>query len=215
MNNSITIWNDLAIISLNYNSAKEVFRQVSSLREEGIPDVCFYLIDNASNDGKEVEEYCLKNEVKFMANPINGGYAQGNNIGIKKAIEEQGTSIVGEDGEWETPLIDGGECAYVIRDEKGVVLCGIEQAYRDGKISWKKPISCHLYPIRLHKYSSFTAVNYDQWSICKDACVLGKKLQVPVYKFLKEALVRKFGENWYQQLEESKKLLKKYRNEEK
>ena len=131
----------------------------------------------------------------------------------RKAIEEQGTSIVGEDGEWVTPLIDGGECAYVIRDEKGVVLCGIEQAYRDGKISWKKPISCHLYPIRLHKYSSFTAVNYDQWSICKDACILGKKLQVPVYKFLKEALVRKFGENWYQQLEESKKLLEEYRNE--
>ena len=88
MDNSATIWDDLAIISLNYNSAKEVFRQVSSLREEGILDVCFYLIDNASNDGKEIEEYCLKNEVKFIANPTNGGYAQGNNIGIRKAIED-------------------------------------------------------------------------------------------------------------------------------
>ena len=76
MDNSATIWDDLAIISLNYNSAKEVFRQESSLLWEKIPNLCFYLIDNASNDGKEVEEYCLKNEVKFIANPINGGYTR-------------------------------------------------------------------------------------------------------------------------------------------
>ena len=88
MDNSATIWNDLAIISLNYNSAKEVFRLVSSLREEVVPAGCFYLIDNASNDGNEVKEYCLKNGIKFIANTINGGYAQGNNIGIKKAIED-------------------------------------------------------------------------------------------------------------------------------
>ena len=94
MDNSATIWDDLAIISLNYNSAKEVFRQVSSLREEGIPDVCFYLIDNASNDGEEVKKYCLKNGIKFIANPINGGYAQGNNIGIKKAIEDGRTTFL-------------------------------------------------------------------------------------------------------------------------
>ena len=125
----------------------------------------------------------------------------------RKAIEEQGTSIVGEDGEWETPLIDGGECAYVIRDEKGVVLCGIEQAYREGKIDWKKPISCHLYPIRLKTYPSFVAVNYERWSICKDACILGRKLQVPVYKFVREALIRKFGEEWYEQLEAAEKMI--------
>ena len=93
----------------------------------------------------------------------------------RQAIEAQGTAIRGIDGEWETPLIGGGECAYVVRDEKGIVLCGIEQAYREGVIDWKKPISCHLYPIRLKQYSSFVAVNYDRWSICKDACVLGRK----------------------------------------
>ena len=76
----------------------------------------------------------------------------------RKAIEAQGTAVRGSDGEWETPLINGGECAYVVRDEKGIVLCGIEQAYREGKIDWKKPISCHLYPIRLKSYPSFIGI---------------------------------------------------------
>lgn len=124
-----------------------------------------------------------------------------------QSIENQGIYVLGEDGEWETPLINGGECAYVIRDEKQTALCAIEKAYNEGKIDWKKPISCHLYPIRLQKYSSFTAVNYNRWSICDDACSLGKELQVPVYKFVKNALIRKFGEAWYQELEEAKKLL--------
>ena len=124
-----------------------------------------------------------------------------------ESIEKQGVYIKGEDGEWETPLIDGGECAYVIRNKEQIALCAIEQAYNDGKIDWKKPISCHLYPIRLHKYSSFTAVNYDRWNICNNACVLGKKLEVPIYKFVKNALIRKFGEAWYEQLEEAKRLL--------
>lgn len=119
----------------------------------------------------------------------------------KQSIEKQGVYIKGEDGEWETPLIDGGECAYVIRNEKGWALCAIEQAYNDGKINWKKPISCHLYPIRLQEYTSFTAVNYNRWQICNDACSLGKELQVPVYRFVKEALIRKFGKEWYEELE--------------
>lgn len=119
----------------------------------------------------------------------------------KKSIENQGVYVKGEDGEWETPLIDGGECAYVIRNEKGWALCAIEQAYNDGKIDWKKPISCHLYPIRLQKYTSFTAVNYNRWHICDDACTLGKELQIPTYKFVKQALIRKFGEEWYEELE--------------
>lgn len=123
------------------------------------------------------------------------------------SIENQGVYVKGEDGEWETPLINGGECAYVIYDENNTALCGIEQAYNDGKIQWKKPISCHLYPIRLHQYSTFTAVNYNRWSICSQACELGKSLQVPVYKFVKNALIRKFGEEWYAQLEEAKKIL--------
>jgi hypothetical protein len=80
--------------------------------------------------------------------------------------------------------------------------CAIEKAYLDGKTTFKKPISCHLYPIRIIKLKSFLALNYDEWDICSDACTLGKELKVPVYKFLKEPLIRKFGEEWYAKLEE-------------
>ncbi len=116
-------------------------------------------------------------------------------------IEKQGTSIVAENGEFETPLINGADCAYVIYDEKQTALCGIEEAYNQGEITWKKPVSCHLYPIRVKDYSEFSAVNYNKWYICDDACALGKELQVPIYKFVKEALIRKFGEDWYMELE--------------
>jgi len=117
-----------------------------------------------------------------------------------EAIEEQGLFTT-SDGEYETTLIDGKDCAYVIFDEKNTAMCGIEEAYNQGEISWKKPLSCHLYPIRVQDYSEFSAVNYHKWEICDDACSLGKELQVPVYKFVKQALVRKFGENWYAELE--------------
>ncbi len=118
-----------------------------------------------------------------------------------KAIEEQGLFIT-HDGEYETPLISSDDsCAYIAYDKKGVALCGIEEAFNQGEITWKKPISCHLYPIRVQDYSEFAAVNYHKWSICDDACSLGKELQIPVYKFVKEALIRKFGEDWYAELE--------------
>lgn len=117
------------------------------------------------------------------------------------AIEAQGTHITTDFGDFETPLIKGADCAYVIYDGKKTALCGIEEAYNQGEISWKKPVSCHLYPIRVKEYSEFSAVNYEKWDICDDACVLGKELQVPVYKFVKEALIRKFGKDWYTELE--------------
>lgn len=116
------------------------------------------------------------------------------------AIESQGTWVTGEDGDFETTLIEGKDCAYVIFDGT-TALCGIEQAYNEGVVDWKKPVSCHLYPIRVKDFTEFTAVNYDQWHICDDACTLGKELQVPVYQFVKEALIRKFGEDWYLELE--------------
>ena len=119
-----------------------------------------------------------------------------------KAIAEQGTFIKGHDGDWETPLVEDEECAYTTFDEKGVAKCGIEEAYNAGAVDWKKPISCHLYPVRVKDYSQFSAVNYHQWQICDDACSLGKELQVPVYTFVKEALIRKYGEDWYAELEE-------------
>lgn len=120
-----------------------------------------------------------------------------------KAIEEQGLYTTNELGEHETTLIDGADCAYVIYDEKNVALCGIEEAYNQGEIAFKKPVSCHLYPVRIKQYSEFAAVNYDKWEICDDACSLGKELGVPVYKFVKQALVRKFGEDWYAELEKA------------
>jgi hypothetical protein len=119
-----------------------------------------------------------------------------------QAIKEQGLYTTNEEGEHETPLIGGKDCAYVIYDDKGLALCGIEEAYNQGEIDFKKPISCHLYPVRIRQYSQFAAVNYHKWEICDDACTLGKELSVPVYAFVKQALIRKFGEDWYQELEE-------------
>ncbi len=117
-----------------------------------------------------------------------------------EALEDQGLFTMDE-GEYETTLIDGKDCAYSIFDENGTVKCGIEEAYNQGAIDWKKPISCHLYPIRITEYIEFSAVNYHKWPICDDACSLGAALQVPVYKFVKEALIRKFGKDWYMELE--------------
>lgn len=117
------------------------------------------------------------------------------------AIETQGCHVVDFDGDDTTPLIEGKECAYSYFDERNICKCAIEQAYLDGKIDFKKPISCHLYPIRLKEYANFTAVNYDKWELCADACILGEKLKVPVYVFLKEPLIRKYGEEWYEQLQ--------------
>ncbi len=118
-----------------------------------------------------------------------------------EAIEQQGTSITTAFGDLETPLVNHSECAYVIFDENQTALCGIEEAYNQGEIDFKKPVSCHLYPIRIKEYSQFSAVNYDKWDICDPACALGNELQVPIYKFVKQALIRKFGEDWYTELE--------------
>ena len=118
-----------------------------------------------------------------------------------KAIEEQGTWVLDpSDNDYVTPMVEGKECAYVIFDERGITKCGIEKAYEDGAVDWQKPISCHLYPIRIDEYRTFTALNYHKWEICSDACSLGKELKVPIYKFVKTPLIRKYGEDWYQTL---------------
>lgn len=117
-----------------------------------------------------------------------------------QAIEEQGTHVLDDDGDLSTPTIGGKECAYALYDDKGILKCGIEQAYYDKKITWKKPISCHLYPIRITKKKNFEAVNYHKWDICSPACTFGKELGVPIYKFLKDPLIRKYGQVWYDEL---------------
>ncbi len=118
-----------------------------------------------------------------------------------EAIENQGKYIKDWEDDYSTPVIEGKECAYAIYDKRGTLKCGIEQAYFDKKISFRKPISCHLYPIRITKYDQYQALNYDRWHICSDACTHGEALGVEIYKFLKEPLIRKFGEKWYNELD--------------
>lgn len=118
-----------------------------------------------------------------------------------KSVEQYGKYMIDSEGEFVTPLVDGNkECAYTIF-ENGIALCGIEKAYREGKIKFPKPISCHLYPIRIKKYRDYDAVNYDRWDICSPACTHGRKQGIHIYEFVKTALIRKYGEAWYKQLE--------------
>lgn len=119
-----------------------------------------------------------------------------------EALEKNGPYLLDEEGDFSTTTIDNKECAFAFYDERGILKCGIEQAWKDGKTSFRKPVSCHLYPIRITKLQDFLALNYDRWHICAPACELGSKLSVPVYQFLKEALIRRFGEKWYQELVE-------------
>jgi len=119
------------------------------------------------------------------------------------AIEAQGTSVVDLDGDLTTPCVDGNkECAYVTF-ENGITKCGIEKGYEQGLIDWQKPISCHLYPIRVTQYPEFEVLNYDRWHICHDACSFGRELKVPVYQFLKGPLIRKYGAVWFKELEDN------------
>ena len=116
------------------------------------------------------------------------------------AIAAQGLYIKDWEGDYSTTTIDDKECAYALWDERGILKCGIEQAYLAGATTFKKPISCHLYPIRITKYEGFEALNYDRWNICNPACSFGEKLGVRIYQFLKEPLIRKYGEGWYGEL---------------
>jgi len=113
-------------------------------------------------------------------------------------IKRKGNFVYDKEFGWVTPTINGGICAYGFRDRQGIIKCGIEAAYYDGKLDWKKPISCHLFPIKTFRAKEHTMVNYEpRETLCKPGCVLGKKVKMPVYQFLKEALERKFGEDFY------------------
>ncbi|OJV81896.1 MAG: hypothetical protein BGO34_08995 [Bacteroidia bacterium 44-10] len=127
----------------------------------------------------------------------------------QEVINKQGIAYTDYDGELVTSLVNGNECVFTYFDADGVCKCAIDNAYREGRISVRKPVSCHLYPIRLTEYNDFTAVNYHRWSICKPAVKLGRKEGVPLYRFLRESLIRKFGEEWYHEVCEAAELLKK------
>lgn len=127
----------------------------------------------------------------------------------QELISEQGIAYTDYDGELVTSIINGEECVFTWFDADGVCKCAIETAFRAGRIDVQKPVSCHLYPIRLTEYDDFTAVNYHRWSVCKPAVELGKKEGVPLYRFLKEPLIRRFGEEWYREVCEAAAIIEK------
>ena len=121
-----------------------------------------------------------------------------------EVIEKQGKYLYDNEFGWVTPTIKGEMCAYGFRDANGIIKCGIEQAYNDGKLGWKKPISCHLFPIRIQRSKQDPDIEYLNYEprhdLCKAACKLGKQLKVPVYIFLKDSIIRKYGEAFYETL---------------
>ena len=126
-------------------------------------------------------------------------------------IERQGTHVMDDEYGYVTPTINGGICVYAYTDELGIVKCAIEKAYKDGVVDFKKPISCHLFPIRVKELPGYEAVNYEpRTTLCRPACKLGNKLKVPVYEFLKEPLIRKYGKDFYDTLDA---VGKKYRKQ--
>jgi len=138
---------------------------------------------------------------------------------VKPFLRKEGIAVIEEKGlfvyyeepkEYGTSLLKNGACSFMIYDELGTAKCGIEKAYNEGATDFKKPISCHLYPIRVseNKNTGWEALNYDRWDICSAACELGKKEQLPVYRFLKEPLIRKYGEAFYEELDAAAQHLK-------
>lgn len=119
----------------------------------------------------------------------------------QKVIEKQGVYYIDDDGEPVTSIVGRKECVFAYKEKSGIWKCAVEKAYREGRIDFYKPISCHLYPVRLQKFKELTAVNVHRWNVCDCARSNGQNLNVPVYKFLKEPLIRQFGSEWYEQLE--------------
>lgn len=131
---------------------------------------------------------------------------------VKPFLSPAGIDVIEREGkylrfeqtdEWVTPLINNGPCAYMTYDALGIAKCGIEQAWKAGVVDFQKPVSCHLYPVRVEKNEElgFEALNYHEWDICSAACSMGKKEKVPVFRFVKDALIRKYGEAFYEELE--------------
>ncbi len=118
----------------------------------------------------------------------------------KKAIEEEGVAYRDIEGDLVTQIVEGKNCVFSCYGSDGMCLCAFEKAFREGKIDFYKPISCHLYPLRIKEYPTFTAVNYHRWKICKCAEVLGRAKGIRVYQFLREPLIRRFGQEWYDEL---------------
>lgn len=159
-------------------------------------------VDGESGAPLTPEEYEQINEILPLIREDLSPKAQ-------ELISEQGIAYTDYDGELVTSIINGEECIFTWFDADGVCKCAIDTAFREGRINVQKPISCHLYPIRLTEYADFTAVNYHRWSVCKPAVELGRKEGLPLYRFLREPLIRRFGEEWYEEVCEAATLLQK------
>lgn len=125
----------------------------------------------------------------------------------REAVKQQGVAVRDKDGDLGTPLVDGRECAFTVWDDDGTALCAIEKAYRDPRSQFPaldapfpKPVSCHLYPVRVEEYGDFTAVNYHEWEVCRCAVAKDNTMRKPLYEYLKESLIRRFGQEWYDEL---------------
>lgn len=122
----------------------------------------------------------------------------------KKVLKDQGLSTYYAEPKYEgTPLLDDGKCAYLIIDEHGIAKCSIEKAFEDGLTDFQKPISCHLYPVRVkeNELTGFAAMNYDKWDICSEACQLGKEMQLPLFRFVQQAITRRYGQSFYEEMD--------------
>ncbi|MDR1981540.1 MAG: DUF3109 family protein [Tannerellaceae bacterium] len=115
-------------------------------------------------------------------------------------IHKQGAAYIDEDGEIVTSIVDGKDCVFTCYDTGGICKCAIEKAYREGRTGFYKPVSCHLYPVRVKQHDTFRSVNYHRWRICRAAETLGEREKIPLYRFLREPLIRKFGQAWYDEL---------------
>lgn len=127
----------------------------------------------------------------------------------REIIDKQGVAYVDREGDLVTSIVGGKDCVFTCYDGRGCCYCAIERAFREGKTKFMKPVSCHLYPIRVKDFGTFKGVNYNRWDVCKAAVLLGQKEDLPVYKFLREPLIRKFGAEWYAELETAVEELKK------
>lgn len=127
---------------------------------------------------------------------------------VREFIEKYGTSYYDADREPVTQLNNGKECVFTVF-ENGIARCGIEKAFEAGKTDFRKPVSCHLYPIRIRKFKDFQAVNYDKWEICHPAIEKGNRLQMPVYRFTGQSLIRRFGITWYDEFNEAAEAYRK------
>lgn len=131
----------------------------------------------------------------------------------RRMVEENGITYTDPQGERVTQIVGGRDCVFAHTNKDGWCYCLIEKLYREGKTDFMKPISCHLYPIRLKEYKDFTALEYHRWDICHSARRKGKKLHLPIYVFLKEPLIRRFGQAWYDELCLTAEQWNKYKNQ--